>query len=83
MGVYDRKILDYVDGKDNNSCQVTEVLDNLKNTPDFMSEQVIKDINNLINDGLLAYDKDNGTLSLLPKAKRPVVPIPPDPRRKL
>ncbi len=82
MGVYDRQILDYVDGKENDSCQVAEVLDNLKDTPDFLSEQVVNDINNLINDGLLAYDKNSDTLTLLPKAKRPVAQLPPDPRRK-
>ena len=82
MGVYDRQILVFVNGKENDSCQVTEVLDSLKNIPDFLSDQAINDINNLINDGLLAYDKSSDTLTLLPKAKRPVVPIPPDPRRK-
>lgn len=82
MGVFDRQILDYVDGKENDSCQVDEIINNLKDTPDVIIEQVINDLNSLIKDGLLDYDKENDTVTLLPKAKRPVVQLPPDPRRK-
>lgn len=81
MGVYDRDILDYVDSKENDSCQVGEVIDYLKDTPDFSSERIINDINNLIKDGLLYYDKECNIVILQPKAKRPVTPIPQDPRR--
>ena len=80
MGVYDREILDYVDSKENDTCRVDEVLDHLKDTPDFSSDRVINDINNLIKDGLLSYDKDRDTVTLLPKAKRPAPKVPKDSR---
>lgn len=81
MGVYDRDILDYVGSKENDTCRVDEVLDYLKDTPDFSSDRVINDINNLIQDGLLVYDKESDTVTLLPKAKKPVTPMPQDSRR--
>lgn len=81
MGVYDRDILDYVDSKENDCCQVDEVIDYLKDSPDFSSERIINDMYNLIKDGLLDYDKESNAVTLLPKAKRPLSPMPQDPRR--
>lgn len=60
---------------------MNEIIDNLKNTSDFSCERIINDMNNLIKDGLLDYDKESNAVTLLPKAKRPLSPMPQDPRR--
>lgn len=81
MGVNDRDILDFLRSKDNATCQLDELWDILKNKPDITLDRVINDIENLENDGLLTFDKDSETLTLLPKANRLVVTIAPDSRR--
>lgn len=78
MGPFERDILDYVDAQPNDSCQLQDLLKELSTKPDFTVDWVISDIKNLIKDGLLSYDKATDVLTLQPKAKRPVVVIPPD-----
>ena len=81
MGVNDRDVLDFLRSKENGICQLGELWDRLKVKPDIMLDWVINDIENLENEGLLSFNRDTDTLTLLPKARRPVVPIAPDRRR--
>lgn len=77
MGVNDRDILDYLRGKENGICQLGDLWDVLKGKPDITLDWVVNDIENLGKDGLLTFDKNTGTITLLPKANRPVVPMVP------
>lgn len=77
MGVNDRDILDYLRSKDNGMCKLGDLWDVLKGKPDITLDWVINDIENLEKGGLLTFDKNTDTLTLLPKANRPVAPLPP------
>lgn len=78
MGVNDRDILDFLRSKDNATCQLDELWDILKNKPDITLDWVINDLENLEKDGLLTFDKNTGTITLQPKANRPMAMVPPD-----
>ena len=78
MGVNDRNILDYLRSKENGIGELAELWDILKGKPDITLDWVINDIENLEKDGLLTFDKNTGTITLLPKANRPVVRMAPD-----
>lgn len=78
MGPFERGILDYIMAQQNESCLLQDLLKMLSVKPDFTVDWVISDVKNLIKDGLLSYDKATDVLTLLPKAKRPVVVVPPD-----
>lgn len=77
MGVNDRDILDYLRSKEDGICQLGDLWDVLKGKPDITLDWMINDIENLEKDGLLTFDKNTGTITLLPKANRPVVPMVP------
>lgn len=81
MGVNDKDILDFLHSKENGTCQLGELLESLKCKPDFAQDRVLHDIENLEKDKLLTYDQVTETLILLPKANRPVVPMPPNVRK--
>lgn len=78
MGVNDRDILEYLRSKENGIGELAELWDILKGKPDITLDWVINDIENLEKDGLLTFDKNTGTITLLPKANRLVVPMAPD-----
>ena len=78
MGVNDRNILDYLRSKENGIGELAELWDILKGKPDITLDWVINDIENLEKDGLLTFDKNTETITLLPKANRPVVRMAPD-----
>lgn len=78
MGVNDRDILDFLRSQDNATCQLDELWDILKNKPDITLDWVINDLENLEKDGLLTFDKNTGTITLQPKANRPMAMVPPD-----
>lgn len=78
MGVNDRDILGYLRSKENGIGELAELWDILKGKPDITLDWVINDIDNLEKDGLLTFDKNTGTITLLPKANRPVVRMAPD-----
>lgn len=78
MGVNDRDILDYLRSKENGIGELAELWEILKGKPDITLDWVINDIENLEKDGLLTFDKNTGTITLLPKANRPVVRMVPD-----
>lgn len=80
MGPFERDILDYVDAQPNDSCLLQDLLMELSTKPEYSENWVISDVSNLIKDCLLSYDQSTGVLTLLPKAKRPVVKLPPDNR---
>ncbi len=63
-------------------CDFGELWDLLKAMPDITLDWVINDIKNLEKDGLLIFDEATMEVTLLPKANRPVTPLPPDARRK-
>ena len=76
MGPFDREILDYVDAFATDSCSLDNLLEHVKGIIDYDEERSMNDIQNLIDDGLLILDKDNKTIQLTDKAKRPAVPLP-------
>lgn len=78
MGVNDKDILDYLQSKGNGIGELAELWDLLKNKPDITLDWVINDIENLEKDGLLTFDTNTGTITLLPKANRPVARMLPD-----
>ena len=78
MGPFERDILDYIMAQQHESCLLQDWLKVLSDKPDFTVDWAMSDVNNLIKDGLLSYDETTDVLTLLPKAKRPVVVIPPD-----
>ena len=82
MGVNDLDILDFLRGKEEGKGCLEELWDELKSKPDITRDWVINDIKNLEKDGLLNFDEESGELILLPKANKPVEPLPPDVRRK-
>ena len=81
MGVYDNDILDYLKSKENKTCHFDELWELLKDKPDSNQAWLMNDVNNLEKDGLLTFNEETEMLSLLPKATRPVVKLPPDSRR--
>lgn len=78
MGVNDRDILGYLRSKENGIGELAEFWDIIKDKPDITLNWVINDIENLEKDGLLTFDKNTGTITLLPKANRPMAMVPPD-----
>lgn len=80
MGPFERDILKYVGAQQNESCPLQDLLNELSTKSDYTEDWAVSDINNLIEDGLLSYDQSTGVLTLLSKAKRPVVKLPPNHR---
>lgn len=81
MGVYERDILDYLESKENKTCQFSELWEYLKKMPDITQDWLINDIKKLVKDALLTFNEETETLTLLPKATKPPVPMPPNCRR--
>ena len=78
MGPFEIDILEYVKAQPDEACSLHGVLSYLSSKPDFMTDWAMNDVKNLIRDGLLSYNEETEVLTLLPKAKKPVVKMPPN-----
>lgn len=78
MGPFDRDILDFVSVQENESCSIKELFAFLSESYSYGGDRAEWDIRQLIKENLLVLDEQLGVISLGAKAKRSVVPLPPN-----